>query len=567
MLLGLKISNIAVIEEVEVSFAPGLTVLTGETGAGKSILIDSLGLLLGARASADVVRAGCDEASVEAVFAKTPALAARLASMGLPDLSDEVSLRRVIGRTARGRVYVNGALVTVGVLSRVLHGLVDISGQHEYVSVFDPSVHRAILDRAGRAEPLLDAYHRDFAAVQEIDRRLAELGEGDPKAEQKMEFLRFQLDELERLTLKPGEETDLEAERRRLSGVEKLRASATLAESLLSAQDGSSLETVDRAGSALTEAASFDRGLQEIARSLQTARLELEEAVRRLSQYLRRLESEPDRLAEVEERLDSLRRLGRKHGCNVEALAVRKAEIEAELGNWENRRGLLEQLRPARERAEAAARASANALSSARTQAAGPLSQKVREALSQLAMNKALFEIRITQAIELGPDGLDQVEFLFSANPGEPPRPVSRVASGGESSRLLLALKQALCGADECCCYVLDEADAGVGGAVAEVVARMLKEISSHRQVLFITHLPQVAAYADHHLTIEKREHDGRSVSKVVRLQTPAARTEELARMLSGLKVTSEARGAAEALVRSARRSVRGVNARANGAQ
>src|SRR5713226_4571730 len=539
MLLGLKISNIAVIEEVEVSFAPGLTVLTGETGAGKSILIDSLGLLLGARASADVVRAGCDEASVEAVFAKTPALAARLASMGLPDLSDEVSLRRVIGRTARGRVYVNGALVTVGVLSRVLHGLVDISGQHEYVSVFDPSVHRTILDRAGRAEPLLDAYHRDFAAVQEI----------------------------ERLKLKPGEETDLEAERRRLSGVEKLRASATLAESLLSAQDGSSLETVDRAGSALTEAAPLDPGLQEIAKSLQTARLELEEAVRRLSQYLRHLESEPDRLAEVEERLDSLRRLGRKHGCNVEALAVRKAEIEAELGNWENRRGLLEQLRPARERAEAAARANANALSSARTQAAGPLSQKVREALSQLTMNKALFEIRITQAIELGPDGLDQVEFLFSANPGDPPRPVSRVASGGESSRLLLALKQALCGADECCCYVLDEADAGVGGAVAEVVARMLTEISSHRQVLFITHLPQVAAYADHHLTIEKREHDGRSVSKVVRLQTPAARTEELARMLSGLKVTSEARGAAEALVRSARRSVRGVNARANGAQ
>jgi DNA repair protein RecN (Recombination protein N) len=382
-----------------------------------------------------------------------------------------------------------------------------------------------------------------------------------------MEFLRFQRDELERLQLKPGEETELEAERRRLSGVEKLRASATLAESLLSAQDGSSLETVDRAGSALTEAAPLDPGLQEIAKSLQTARLELEEAARRLSQYLRHLESDPHRLAEVEERLDSLRRMGRKHGCNVDALAARKAEIEAELANWENRRALLEQLRPARERAEAAARASANALSLARAQGAGPLSQSVREALSQLAMNKALFDVRLTQAMELGPEGVDQVEFLFSANPGEPARPLSRVASGGESSRLLLALKQALSGADECCCYVLDEADAGVGGAVAEVVARMLKEISSHRQVLFITHLPQVAAYADHHLRIEKRERDGRSVSKVVPLQTPGARTEELARMLSGLKVTSEARGAAEALVRSARRSVRGVNARATGAQ
>jgi DNA repair protein RecN (Recombination protein N) len=555
MLLGLKISNIAVIDEVEVSFGPGLTVLTGETGAGKSILIDSLGLLMGGRASADVVRAGSDEASVEAVFAKTPAIATRLASMGLPDLGDEVSLRRVIGRNTRGRVYVNGALVTVGVLARILRGLVDISGQYDYVSIFDPCVHRALLDRAGRTEALLEAYHRDLAALEEIDRRIAELGDGDPKAEQKLEFLRFQLDELERIGLKLGEEAELDAERRRLSAVEKLRAAATAAESLLSAQDGSSLETIDRASSALSDAADVDPMLGEIATSLRTARVELEEAARRLSGYLRRLESDPRRLAELEDRLDCLRRIGRKHGCAVEDLGMRKADIEAELGKWENRQAVMEELRPARERAEAAARASANKLSSERSQAAAPLSDKVRNALSQLAVDKALFEVRLAQAGQLGPDGVDQVEFLFSANPGEPPRPLSRVASGGESSRLLLALKRALCSADECCCYVLDEADAGVGGAVAEVVARMLREISLHRQVLFITHLPQVAAYADHHLRIEKGERDGRSASKVVRLQTPAARTEELARMLSGLQVTSEARGAAEALVRSARRS------------
>jgi len=559
MLLGLKISNLAVIEELEVSFGSGLTVLTGETGAGKSILIDSLGLLMGVRASAEVVRSGCEEASVEGVFAKAPALAARLSEMGLPDLGDEVSLRRVVGRAGRGRVYVNGALVTVGVLARLLRGLIDISGQHECVSLFDPSVHRAIVDRFGKLESIFQAYGRDLGALREVERQIAELGEGDAKAEQKIDFLRFQLNELERLNPNPAEEARLEEEWRQLSGIEKLRASASLAESVLSTQDGSSFDTVDRAISAIAEAAHLDSRLEEVAAKLRGARAELEDAARQISQYARRLEADPRRLAEVEERLDCLRRVAKKHGCGVEGLMARQAELEQQLRQWNGRVAALEKLGPARQRAEIAARRSAEALSAARRRTAGPLAQRVCEALSGLALAKARFEVRLAQAASLGPEGIEEIEFFFSANPGEPVRPLSRVASGGESSRLLLALKQALLRADECCCYVLDEADSGVGGAVAEVVGRMLKDISSDRQVLFITHLPQVAAYADTHLVIEKIERDGRNLSHVTRLQTPRARTEELARMLSGLRITREARGAAEALVRAARRAAAGA--------
>src|SRR5215467_3567938 len=291
MLLGLKVSNLAVIEEVEVSFCSGLTVLTGETGAGKSILIDSLGLLMGVRASADVVRSGCAEASVEGVFVKTPALKERLCTMGLPDLGDEVSVRRVVGRGGRGRVYVNGALVTVGVLARLLRGLVDISGQHECVSLFDPSVHRAIVDGFGKLGPVVEAYGRDLAVLRELERQIAELG--DAKAEQKIDFLRFQLNELERLNPKPGEEAQLEEDWRRLSGIEKLRASASLAESVLSTQDGSSFDTLDRAISAMVDAARLDSPLEEVAAKLRGAREELEDAARQISQYARRLEADP----------------------------------------------------------------------------------------------------------------------------------------------------------------------------------------------------------------------------------------------------------------------------------
>nr|WP_244981820.1 DNA repair protein RecN [Corallococcus exercitus] len=554
-MLGLRISNVAVIEEVEVAFGAGLTVLTGETGAGKSILVDALGLLLGGRADADVIRAGCEDAAVEGVFARTPVLAARLEELGLPDLGEEVLVRRVLGRTGRGKVYVNGALVTLGVLGKLTRGAVDIAGQHEHVSLFDSGLHRVLLDKYGGLEEALAAYGREWANLREVDSRMDALGGDDAKVRERAEFLRFQLDEITRLDPESGEDVKLDAERRRLGSAQKLKRHGAEAELLVSGEAPSAVEIVGRALGLVHEGVKLDATLAPVAQSLSTALSELEEAARRLNRYVEGLESDPGRLGEVEERLDALKRLCRKHGVTLDGVLKKRGELETELGTLENRREILEELNQERKRVEERARKAALALSRARKASAGAFSQQVREGLGGLAMGKAAFEVRVTAGETLRPDGLDEVEFFFSANPGEPARPLAKVASGGEASRLLLALKRALADSDACGCYILDEADAGVSGAIADVVGRMIREVSSHRQVLCITHLPQVAAYADAHLLIKKSVKGERTVSQVLPLAAGAERTQELARMMSGVEVTREALGAAEALVRSAHRA------------
>ncbi|AFE10099.1 DNA repair protein RecN [Corallococcus coralloides DSM 2259] len=555
MLLGLRISNVAVIEEVEVAFGAGLTVLTGETGAGKSILVDALGLLLGGRADADVIRAGCEDAAVEGVFARTPVLAARLEDLGLPDLGEEVLVRRVLGRTGRGKVYVNGALVTLGVLGKLTRGAVDIAGQHEHVSLFDSGLHRVLLDKYGGLEETLAAYGREWANLREVDARMDALGGDDAKVRERAEFLRFQLDEITRLDPESGEDVKLDAERRRLGSAQKLKRQGAEAELLVSGEAPSAVEIVGRALGLVHEGVKCDATLAPVAQSLSTALSELEEASRRLNRYVEGLESDPGRLGEVEERLDALKRLCRKHGATLDGVLKKRGELETELGTLENRREILEELNQERKRVEERARKAALTLSRARKASAGAFSQQVRDGLGGLAMGKAAFEVRVTAGESLRPDGMDEVEFFFSANPGEPARPLAKVASGGEASRLLLALKRALADSDACGCYILDEADAGVSGAIADVVGRMIREVSSHRQVLCITHLPQVAAYADAHLLIKKSVKGERTVSQVLPLSAGAERTQELARMMSGVEVTREALGAAEALVRSAHRA------------
>jgi DNA repair protein RecN (Recombination protein N) len=555
VLLGLRIANVAVIEEVEVTFGAGLTVLTGETGAGKSILVDALGLLLGARSDADAIRAGCEEASVEGVFARTPVLASRLEELGLPDLGEEVLVRRVVGRSGRAKAFVNGSLVTVGVLARLMRGTVDIAGQHEHVSLFDSGLHRALLDRYGRLEEQLAAYARDFTAVQEVEARMESLGGDEARVRERAEFLRFQLDEITRLDPEPGEDVKLDAERRRLAGAEKLKRQGAEAELLLGGEETSAVETVGRALGLVSEAARCDASLAPVSQALSSALSELEEAQRRLNRYVESMESDPARLADVDDRLDALKRLCRKHATSLEGVIHKRGALEVELSTLDNRQEVLEQLTRERKAVEERARRSGEALSRARAACAGTFATLVREGLGQLALGKAAFEVRVTPGTRLTAEGLDEVEFFFSANPGEPSRPLAKVASGGEASRLLLALKRALADSDGCGCYILDEADAGVSGAIADVVGRMIRDVSGHRQVLTITHLPQVAAYADAHLLIRKGLKGERTVSEVVPLEAGTERTQELARMMSGVEVTREALGAAEALVRSAHRS------------
>lgn len=554
MLSVLRISNFAVIEEVEVAFGRGLTVLTGETGAGKSILVDALGLLMGGRADGEVIRAGAEEATVEALLERTPLLAQRLEELGLPT-DEEVSLRRVVGRTGRGKAYVNGALVTVGVLGTLMRGVIDVAGQHEQVRLFDPGLQRELLDGFGGLSPELARYREAYAQIAEVDRKLAALGGDERTVLQRLEFLRFQLDELDRVAPLPGEEASLEEERKRLGATERLRRAAGEAEVLLTGEEDGPAERVGRAARAIQDAARLDPALAEVERPLRSALAELEEASRALSRYLAHLEADPQRLEEVEDRLDALRRLSRKHQVGVDQLAQRRQALASERDALENRSGRIEALGAERARAVEAAEKAAQALGSARRKAAEGLSRTVQEALASLALARACFEVRVSPLPELQRDGKDCVELLFCANPGEPLRPLAKVGSGGEVSRLLLALKRGVSRQDACGCYVLDEVDAGVSGAVADVVGKLIQAIAKDRQVLCITHLPQVAAYADAHLRIHKRQVGARTVSQVLPLGRAEERTQELARMLSGIKVTREAIGAAKALVRSARSS------------
>jgi len=558
MLVALRIENFTVVEEVEVGFGPGLTVLTGETGAGKSILVDALGLLLGTRADADCVRTGADEAVVEAVFQRTPGLAQRLEGLGLPDHGDEVVLRRVVGRAGRSKVHVNGALASVGVLGQLMRGELDIAGQHAHVGLFEPSTHRAVLDRCEGVGLALEAYRAAHAPLVALDVERLSLG-GDAAAQAaRAEFARFQLDELERLAPAPGEEAALEAERRRLAAVERLRASALESEALLGSEEAGVCMVAARAARMLEEAARTDPDLGEAATSVVSAAAALEDALRSLRRYLDGLEADPERLALVEERLDALRRLARKHATDVAGLPGRLEALRIECERLEGRRERLVALDAERSAAEAQAWEAARSLRRERERAARQIERAVGSELGRLALPRATFTVQLAPRDVLRADGADEVEFLFGANPGEPARPLARVASGGEASRLWLALKRtsmARGGPEEAATVVLDEADAGVSGAVADVVGRMVRAVASGRQVLCITHLPQVAAHADAHMLVEKTSSRGRTWSSVRVLDAGAPRTRELARMLSGAIVTSEALAAAEALVRAARES------------
>jgi DNA repair protein RecN (Recombination protein N) len=449
-----------------------------------------------------------------------------------------------------------------------MRGQLDIAGEHAQVGLFEPGAHRALLDGWEGVGPALTRYRAAHAPLAALDAEQVTLGGDAGAQETRLDFARFQRDELERLAPGPGEDVALEAERRRLSAVERLRAAALESEALVAGEEAGTVGALGRASSMLQEAARIDPNLGAAASAVSTALGELDEAARALRRYLDALDADPERLACVEERLDALKRLARKHGTDVAGLIERLEALRAEclrLETWRERLGALEA-----ERALAEARAweAARALRRERGRAARQLERAVSAELTRLALSHASFQVQIAPRDVLRADGADEVEFLFSANLGEPVRPLAKVASGGEASRLWLALKRTLLahgGADEVPTVVLDEADAGVSGAVADVVGRMVRAVSTGRQVLCITHLPQVAAHADVHLLVQKSSARGRTSSSVLALAPGAPRSRELARMMSGAVVTSEALAAAEALLRVAREGEDGARAGTRG--
>ena len=563
MLTCLRVRSFAIIDEVEVNLGPGLNVVTGETGVGKSILVSALHLVLGARARPEVVRAGAEQAEVEALFSvDRQRLSGRLQAMGL-DADDELLVRRTVLPQGRSRAYINGHLATATQLVELSAGLVDICSQHEHHTLVDPTSHLEHLDSFGDLSALRAQVNACFADAADAAAALSAARESLRDRGEREDRLRYQLAEIEKLAPEPGEEERLRLERERLGHAERLAQAAAGGEHRLYSADDAVCSTLERVAQELRQASRHDAALGELAERVEVTATELAEVARDLGAYTRGLDAEPGRLAEVEERLHALRGLARRYGGSLQAVLDHAAQARQELALLDDVEGRVDQLERLLDRALGAATTVARALSAARHEHARALGQAISGELSGLGMGDARVVVEVAPVGEarpgelaldgarLTPSGIDRAEFLIAPNPGEEPKALRRVASGGELSRALLALKCVIGGVDPDGLYVFDEVDAGVGGAVAEVIGQKLRAISRGHQVLCITHLPQIAAYADRHFRVEKAVSQGRTRSRIVQLGE-AERREELARMLGGIEVSDASRRAADALLQAA---------------
>ncbi len=571
MLRHLRATNFAILSDVEIELGIGMNVLTGETGAGKSLIVEAVNLLRGGRASADIPRTGADEAVVEATVSIPDDLRARVASvlegagLPIPDPDDDaLFIRRIIQRGGRSRCYVNGALTTAARLGELGALLIDLSGQHQHQGLVDPGRHLEILDlfavhankkKDAEAAGELAAMDAAWTELKRCDDLVASLGGDEREREARVDYLRFQLEELDGAALQPNEDTTIDLERARLASVDALQSAARTAEDTLYGSDDSARDRVAAAAREIERALRTDPTLEPIARQLTEIETLIDDAADQLRTYADKLEGDPERLAFLDERLALIRRLTRKHGGSLADVIAKVAELRTELDALTSRDARLAEATSARTAAEAAAISAAAALTRRRTAAARRLEKEVGAALAELGMASAKLTV-VVEARPLGPTGADRIELMLASNRGEDRRPLTKVASGGELSRIMLALKLALRQAEEVATYVFDEVDTGIGGATAQVVGAQIRAVADHRQVLCVTHLPQIAAYADHHFHVEKAEVAGRTETHVRRL-TGTARKDELARMLGGQATARAKAHAAELLAEAARHEPR----------
>lgn len=570
MLRSLRVNDFALIEDLVLSFGAGLNAVTGETGAGKSLLQRALAIAAGHRAGSEMVRAGCEAARVEAVFvtgAGGGAIAQRLAPLGIPvSASGEIRVRRTIARNGRSQVVINDRAATVATLAEVGAALIHLQGQHESLRLAQAETHLAMLDHAAGTEAEAARYRALYARLSEIVTRLDALERGAAQLERRLEVARYDLDELVQARLeRPDEEAALAAERMRLRNVEKLAVASSEAVERLHAADGAALATVQTFARRLGELAAVDSALEDVAASLAQAAEPLADGVRGLLDYVEALESDPQRLEEIEERLALLARLVRKHGVGDVAGLIEKRELlRDEITGSASDLADPAALRVELERAADEAWRVAAELSASRRRGAAQLASAMDAELGTLGMGDARFTVRFEplppgpargaaavltrDGAALGPEGLDWVEFDLAANPGEGARPLARIASGGELSRIMLALRN-VAGGTPVPTLVFDEVDAGIGGATAEIVGRRLHALVRRHQVISITHLAQIAAFADHHYAVVKDRERGRTRTRVLEV-VGDERIAELARMLGGTSSAVARAHGAEMLLR-----------------
>lgn len=570
MLAQLTIENLALVDRIEIPLGRGMNVLTGETGAGKSVLVNALSLVLGGRASTDVIRSGAESAVVEALFElpERGELRARLEAKDIEIEDGELVVRRVVSRSGKGRVTLNGQMITVAMLAELMRGIVDITGQHEHVSLLDPEGHLAIVDAFGDLDQLRGRFGKAHAEVIGYRAALDGVLMDEAEKARREDYLRFSLDEIGAIDPKPGEIEALESEKKRLKNVAELADGIRRAEGSLYSDDGAIVEVVGRVQNELMRLSRMDERLGTLTANASSVLADLEDLARQLARYQGGLSSDPERLSVVEDRLEALKKLVRKYGSGslrggagagsagpkaaapvslepLEAVLKEKAAIEQELDSLEHEEARRADLISALDEALERRKAYAVELSAKRHGAVRALGKAIQSELAQLCMEKTALTIELSLLPEIGPRGAEAAEILIAPNPGEPKRPLRRIASGGELSRVLLAIKHVLAHRAAVATYVFDEIDTGIGGAVADVLGRKLKDVAEDHQVISVTHLAQIAAHADQHFSVHKAEVDGRTITRVALLEE-GERIEELARMIGGLEITDRIRSVAK---------------------
>ena len=555
MIEGLYIRNVALIDELQLEFAPGLNVLTGETGAGKSVILQSLGLALGERGSPSIVRAEQRTAKVQIAISPSSAdsvwtYCTEAALVDELDAEEALLLARQISASGRNRCHVNDQMVNLTLLQEIGDLIIDIHGQHEHQSLFRSETHLNLVDAFGELEDLRLCVNKKYNEIHALRQQVSEHTQTLREAQREKDFLEFQIDELEEAQLEAGEEEELTNERSILSNAESLFDSASLVYDQLyggSQVEFSVLDTLKKASSTTTKLCAIDENLEELNGRLESALYELEDIAHQILNYRDTVEFNPHRLAEIEERLDLIYRLKRKYGDSIADILAYQAEIAQKLKDLEVGSERIEDLKAQINRETAQAQELAIELSEKRKVAAAKLESLIEDELHTLGMDKAVFRVQILPIkspdgileldgtrYELRSNGMDEIEFLISPNVGSEPKPLTKIASGGEISRVMLALKTVLARIDNIPTMVFDEIDAGIGGRTADVVGQKLKELARFRQVICITHLPQIARFADQHFRVEKRV-EGNQTTITAHELTPDERVEEIARMHGGV--------------------------------
>ncbi len=552
MLKELHIRNFAIIDEVELLFAPGMTVLTGETGTGKSILIDAIGLILGDRADAGMIREEEDRAEIIAVFdiPNGTAVETVLDEQAIEADDTGLTIRRIISRDGRSRALINGSPVSVQTLKIIGEFLIDIHGQHAHQSLMRRPVQRALLDHFAGHSSILEEVKSACQQWQTATTRLEELDTAASTHQASLELLQYQVQELEELAPQAGEFVKLEGEYKRLANTSRLLETTRQALDLLNESEYSIDTQLGRMLRELQESVKFDSALDRVIELLEAAQIQLSEATDELKHYLDRLELNPEQLHIVETRLNVLHDMARKHHVDPQLLPEHLHTLRQQLDHITNAGLAMEKLREEQARALARYREAAEKLHQSRLQAAASMAGKIGTQLKQLGIPDSVFHIEVTGDKSLPPrmEGFDQVEYLVSANPGQPPQALRKVASGGELSRISLAVQVISKEVKTVPTLIFDEVDAGIGGGTAEIVGKLLSELAAQQQVFCVTHLAQIAVRGDHHLSVSKTTNNRDTVTQVTGLNAND-RVEEIARMLGGLRISEKTRAHAREML------------------